>query len=411
MTIQDNSTVAGMHETPTDVAAIRVVLLTEHKVLVNYGPILRRLGVGLFDEVGDLTFLSQDASPLLARLPCPPVRLIRQSRRMDEQSFHITGASRDIIITTPQLRILDRFWPQRQAEHIAETLVTFKPTLLHAMSEHQGPLARNLSKILNIPYVISLLSMHRIDLGILHDENCRMILPCSLHFTRRLRRRRPELARRLRAVPIGTHVTEDTHIFSQQDVLPQIICRGPLEHGHGFTELLNATRRLFDKGHRYHLTLAGDGPAESEFRRYVKKLDINDYVHFVPPIEDMVPESDAQKAVLKQMDIFIQPWPEKIWHPVLLEALSVGTAVIATRHIIINDLIVNEETALTVVFHDEEALVNALDKLLSDRDYARSLGRRAQNYLRKHFLASRMITRLAKAYRYALREPVSQMND
>lgn len=385
----------------TGLSTIRVILLTEHQVLLNYGPVLRRLAVGLIDEVGDLSIFSEDNSVLLEHLPCPPVRIIRQSRRVDEQSLNVTDTSRDVVISSPKIKLLERLWTYRQAERLADTLATFKPTLLHAMSEHQGHLARNLSRILEIPYVVSLLSMHRIDLSILHDENCRKIMPCSLNFTRKLRQRRPELINRLNAVPIGTHVTEESHVFLDEGVLPQLICCGPLEQGLGYVELLNAVKRLFEKGYRFHLTLAGDGPAESELRRQTRMSGVNDYVHFVPPIEAMVPESDAYKAVMKRMDIFIQPWPERTWHPALLEAMSVGTAVVTTQGII-NDLIVNEQTALSVPFHDEQALTEALEKLLADREFARELGRQGQEFLRKHFLASRMVTRLSRAYRQAI---------
>jgi glycosyltransferase involved in cell wall biosynthesis len=106
--------------------------------------------------------------------------------------------------------------------------------------------------------------------------------------------------------------------------------------------------------------------------------------------------------VLSAIDIFVQSWPEKLWYPPLMEAMSAGNAVVAAGGVN-NDLIINNKTALTFPFHNESALTDALDRLLKDQSYARTLARQGQQYLRKHFLASQMITHLAKAYRHAIK--------
>lgn len=121
-------------------------------------------------------------------------------------------------------------------------------------------------------------------------------------------------------------------------------------------------------------------------------------VHFIPPAETIVSASDAYKALFREADIFVQPWRARRWRPELLEAMSVGNAVIVADGSD-NDLVIDGKTALVAPFEDESALTDALDRLLQDRDYARNLAQNAQQHLRKHFLASRMIARLAKAYR------------
>jgi hypothetical protein len=52
-------------------------------------------------------------------------------------------------------------------------------------------------------------------------------------------------------------------------------------------------------------------------------------------------------------------------------------------------------------------LTDALDRLLKDQSYARTLARQGQQYLRRHFLASQMITHLAKAYHHAVKTMIS----
>ncbi|MCP4712371.1 MAG: glycosyltransferase, partial [Planctomycetes bacterium] len=118
---------------------------------------------------------------------------------------------------------------------------------------------------------------------------------------------------------------------------------------------------------------------------------------FVPPIEQIVSASDAFKSLFRDIDVFIQPWRSEHWRPELLEAMSVGNAIIVTESPG-NDLIIDGQTASVVPFQDESALKTTLDRMLQDHQYARNLATKAQKHLRKHFLASRMIARLAKTY-------------
>ena len=153
-------------------------------------------------------------------------------------------------------------------------------------------------------------------------------------------------------------------------------------------------------GHKFHLTLSGQGPAEHELRQHVTRLGLVSCVHFTSPIETMLSSNDAYKTVLQAVDIFVQPWPGTVWQPELLESMSVGNTVVIAEGTM-SDLIINGKTALTVSTHDEMDLTETLDRLMKDRQYARKIAAQGQNYLRKHFLASRMVTQLAKAYRQA----------
>ena len=116
--------------------------------------------------------------------------------------------------------------------------------------------------------------------------------------------------------------------------------------------MINAVKRLCHKGHSISLTLSGQGPAERELRRQVQQLDLVGQVHFIPPVERILSMSDASKVMLKESDIFVQPSPLRTWQPEVLEAMSVGNAVVAAAGFQ-NDLIVNEMTALTYPFRVE----------------------------------------------------------
>ena len=133
---------------------------------------------------------------------------------------------------------------------------------------------------------------------------------------------------------------------------------------------------------------------------------MHDKIHFVLlvvlPAENILCLVGAASLKFDGNDIFVLPSPQKIWRPELLEAMSVGNAVVVANGLE-NDLVVDGKTALAVPVHDELALSKAMEKLIMDRQFAKTLAKQSQDYLRKHFLVSRMISRLAKAYRQALK--------
>ena len=257
-----------------------------------------------------------------------------------------------------------------------------------------------LSEELQVRYVVSLLALtdHEVSLP---DFRCGSLLCCNSVMARRLRQSRRFPAERIHILPIGTHVGQEACCFQHGERRPIVFCCGPLDYKYGIAELLYTVKRLVKSGRDLHLLVSGQGPDEHKLWDLVGQLELRQQVHFVPPIEKMISESDAHKRVFLDADIFVQPWPARHWRPELLEAMSVGNAVVAVNGTQ-NDLIIQEKTALTVDYRDEKQLFGALDRLLSDREFSQGLAQTAQRYLRKHFLASRMVSRLARAYRQAL---------
>jgi len=386
---------------PTGPTALRILLLADDHALRSYGPVLRRLVVGLIDEVAEISMLCLGSSKLLNHVPAPPVRLITEDKRYQQQiSISTNGTADRISITAPTWPFLEKLWPYRRFRRIAEGLAPFKPTVLHALSERQAHLARGLSQQLQIPWVLSLLSLDRPQRNIT-ENGCSAMLCCDSSVARWLRTQRPDFARRVHLLPIGTHVAEKTCCFTLERSQPIIFCCCSFEHHHGLVELINAMKRLVNLGHKPLLTLSGQGPAERELRNQVTRLGLIPYVNLTPPIEMMLPGSDACKTVLRETDIFIQPEPKHTFQPELLEAMSVGNAVVAVGAD--NDLILADKTALVVPGHDDLALANAIDRLIRDHQLAQTLARNAQQYLRRHFLASHMVAHLGRAYHQAVK--------
>jgi len=380
-------------------ALLRVVLLADDRSLQHYGPVLRRLSIGLLDEVSDLSLLCTGTSDLLQHVPSPPVRLITESRGYTEEPPQAYATARQLSVVRPRFDLYEHLLPQRRIHRITQALLPFKPALLHALSERQAQLARRLSKSLAIPYVLSILALEPAHLNF-SPHRCGAILAGSSYLTRQIRGLYPALASRIHYLPIGTHVTDNPACFSREGKTPVLFCSCPLEKDKGLPVLILALKKLLEQNLAPHLLIAGKGPDEYLLRRLVRQCGVSDQVHFIPPVKCLTRDNEAFKAVLKTVDIFVQTCPVKMWQPELLEAMSVGNAVIAvdSRQ---NDLILPGKTALTIPFQQTQALADALRRLLTDRPFACRLALQAQDHLRKHFLASHMISRMAHTYRRA----------
>jgi glycosyltransferase involved in cell wall biosynthesis len=386
-------------------AGLRVVLLADDSSLRVYGPVLRRMAVGLIDEVRDLTLLSPQPSILLEYVPSPPVRIFTESKQylLAPPRFEASTA-RQFSIQSPRWAVVDRIFPQARILRIAKALSAHKPTLLHAMGEKQAALAQRLARQLGIPYVVSLLYLDRIKIDI-SDPACHGILPCNSLLARRLRRDFPHLARRVHFVPIGTHISENPCAFSRQDYRPSIFCCAPLRKNYGHEYLIEALRLLAEMGHYPFLTFSGEGQLEPALRRQADQAGLLAQIQFVPPVEKMMSMGDAYKGLLSGGDIYVQPWPARSWRTELLEAMSVGMAV-AVAQGQASDLRVEGKTVVHYPFANPMGLAQVLQRFLSDRQYARQLAQNAQAYLRRHFLASKMVANMVAAYRSALAIPV-----
>ena len=398
-TDQDNTESAERERAEVSPAEVRVLLLADNESLRWYGPVLRHLAVGLIDDVGELSLLCRDESVWLEHVPSPPVRLIRE--RKDWQG-RLEGQELTSAIKAPRVGLIEGVFPGCRAARIAEEVSQFKPTLIHGLCERQSRLAERLSRRLGVPYVVSLLAGQWRGLHI-SSRWCGGILACNSGLARTIRRKYPRWADRVQLLPTGTHVAEQPCCYDHEERLPYILCCSPLRNGYGLGCLINAVKRLTMKGHSLNVVLSGAGSAERELRSHVGQLGLAAMVHFIGPCEKLAATTDSYTRVFEAADIFVQPYPSSSWQPELLAAMSVGNAVVVADGAG-NDLVVADRTALTVPFEDETALTEALDGLLSSRDSARQLAQGAQAHLRKHFTASRMVNRLAKAYHKAVGE-------
>lgn len=146
---------------------------------------------------------------------------------------------------------------------------------------------------------------------------------------------------------------------------PFIIGIGRLERQKNFILLIRAYKILLDRGFKHNLIILGQGSQKDYLISEVKKLNIEKKVKFLGFKENPY-------KYLNQADVFVQSSIYEGLPTVLIEALVLNVPVVATNcpdgAIEILD---GGKYGLLVKMNDEKALVDAIEKILSDKDLQR----------------------------------------
>jgi glycosyltransferase involved in cell wall biosynthesis len=147
--------------------------------------------------------------------------------------------------------------------------------------------------------------------------------------------------------------------------------------------LIRAFGRLRQQFGNAHLVLVGEGPARAELEKLVADLDLGAFVHFAG-------YQPSSGPYLNAMDVFSMTSRSEGMPQSMLEASVVGVPVVASRVGGIPELVQDGRTGILFDFGDEVALAAAWTKLLTDRDYARTLADAANQRVRQTFSVARM---------------------
>ncbi|MEP6711833.1 MAG: glycosyltransferase family 4 protein [Ferruginibacter sp.] len=156
--------------------------------------------------------------------------------------------------------------------------------------------------------------------------------------------------------------------------------------------LINAFAKSLKYKPSLQLLMVGEGDDKSEALEMAKKLGINNNIHFLPFRQD-VPD------LLAAADIFVLP---SLWEglPIgLLEAMSMGKAVIATRVDGTSEIIQDKQNGLLIETQNlVDDLTNAISILSGDENMRKQLGKNAIETVRKNFNAASMTRKIEKVY-------------
>ena len=349
--------------------SIRPALIVSAETVSEYSTFLRYLLIGLVDESIPAALICPAKCNLASIVP-PSVN----------------------VITHPAFN-LPLMWRQNRRKLIEE-INNFKPTVLHCLCESQAPLARNLAWQLNLPYLLMVNSLQkRFSRPFISSDRCAKIIVPAKTIADNIAQIYPEFAERIEQINIGTFTSETSSSFRQPNLLTSMITAHPLDNETDFVNLFSAIKHLAIDGYEFMLVMTGSGRAEKQVWKLLTKLGLRKVITIVPKLEML-------RSVLAAGDVFIQPQPDNAFNPLLLEAMSVGAAVAACKGGV-DDLIIEDKTAVAFDPTDELSIYSTLQRLLDRHELAQQIAAAAHEYLRENHSVSNMISSTLKAYKDA----------
>ncbi len=346
--------------------SLRVALIASEHTICEYSIFLERLLIGLADE------------SIPVALICPP-------------GFNpgtvFTGVAEVINHPVFDLPLMGHI----NTRLLTERLSKFEPTIIHCLCESKALLTKQLAGRLDLPYVLMVNSLQKrwSHLSI-SSKNCAKIIVPAKSIAANMASVHPRLAEMIEQINIGTFTAEDSGCFSEPSRLATMVIADPLDKADDFENLFSVIRRLMINGYEFMTVIAGGGRAERQLWKLLSALGLLQIV-------SIVPRRMPWRSVLAAGDIFIQLKPNYVFDPVLLEAMSIGAAVAGCTGGV-DDLIIEDRTAVVFDPNDEMSIMRSLQRLLDRREFARQIARTAQQYLKENHSVSKMIAATLKVY-------------
>ena len=347
----------------------RVALIASEHIVTEYRMFLGHLLVGLTDQ------------SIPVALVCP------QQCNLDSI---VLGAAEIIRYSHFGLPVIEHI----NKRVLTESLAKFKPAILHCLTETHAAITRQLARRLDLPYVLMVNSLQErwSRLPVSH-KRCALISVPAESIEANITGIYPRYADQVRQINIGTFTAKTECCFSEPSRTPSIVISHPFHNADEFEKLFGALRHLRINGQEFMIVIISGGRAETELWKLLAAMDLLSMVTFVP-------RTIPKRSVLTAGDIFIRPRPNTSFDPFLLEAMSVGTAVAGCKGGV-DDLIIEDVTAVVFNPDDELSIVGALQKLLSRPELARKIAKNAQEYIKKNHSVSSMISAILKIYNEA----------
>ncbi|HLX58044.1 MAG TPA: glycosyltransferase family 4 protein [Ktedonobacteraceae bacterium] len=164
---------------------------------------------------------------------------------------------------------------------------------------------------------------------------------------------------------------------------------GRLKAQKGIPHLLNAAAMLKKQGEDFTLIISGDGDERQSLQSLAKQLGLTDTVFFTGYLHH-----DDLPCALSLASVFVMPSNYEELGSVILEAMAMQKAIVATNVGGIPEIITHQENGLLVPPARPENLATAISTLLNDSDLARRLATQASSDAQKYglqALASRLL--------------------
>ena len=179
-------------------------------------------------------------------------------------------------------------------------------------------------------------------------------------------------------------------------------CVGRFFKNKGHIYLFQALKELVKEIPQIHLLLLGSGD-KAMMETMISESGLEKFVTFAGYRSDV-------PACMKAMDLFVHPSLSESFGQVIVEAMNVGTAVLATKVGGVPEIVENGKTGLLVPPADSRAIEHAILELYRDEEQRERLARAGQQSVRMRFTVEQMVDKQLDSYHRFLR-PSSSAND
>lgn len=166
---------------------------------------------------------------------------------------------------------------------------------------------------------------------------------------------------------------------------------GRLSPEKGFDRLINAVAELHATGREPRLAILGDGDQRDYLQTLIDRSGLNSHLR-------LIGFQSNPTAWYEAMDVYALSSLREGLPNVVLEAMALGTPVVATRVAGVPRLIEDGESGLIVPIGDHAALTFALAKLLDDESLRGRLARSARGVIESRYSFSARMNKMAAVY-------------
>jgi glycosyltransferase involved in cell wall biosynthesis len=165
-----------------------------------------------------------------------------------------------------------------------------------------------------------------------------------------------------------------------------VVAVGRLIEKKGFTDLVEAARRLAARGEDLRVVIVGDGPERAALEAQIERGGLTGRVELVPALTQEDVLRLIGSATVFALPCVIGADGDRDGLPtVLLEAMALGTPVVSTTVAGVPEMIDHERSGLLVEQRDPGALADALSRLLGTPELRERLAGRALEIMRERF--------------------------
>jgi glycosyltransferase involved in cell wall biosynthesis len=184
----------------------------------------------------------------------------------------------------------------------------------------------------------------------------------------------------------------------------RILAAGRLVEKKGFVHLIEACRRLADRGREFRCEIGGGGELLAPLRARVAELGLGERVRLRG---EEIRQEDLPRF-LAGGDLFCLPCVRAADGDVdglpqlLMEAMACGLPVLSSRLAGIPDLVIDGETGLLCAPGRPDELAAAIERLMDDRALATRLAQAGRRFVRERFDIARCLDPLIARFRAKL---------